>query len=148
MPGIIACASCRRRNRVPAVSSGRPRCAACRAFLPWLAEADDSTFDAAVDAAVPVVVDLWAPWCGPCRAVAPVVEALARDRAGRIKVVKVDVDRSPKVAARFSVHSIPTLLLFEGGRLTDRRAGALSSLALREWLDAHLPTGEGSAGGL
>jgi thioredoxin 2 len=110
-----------------------------RAHLPWLVEADDSTFDAAVNAAVPVVVDLWASWCAPCRAVAPVVERLAKDRAGRIKVVKVDVDQSPQVAARFAVHSVPTLLLLEGGRLTDRRAGALSSLALGEWLDVHIP---------
>ena len=139
MPAVVACASCQRRNRVPAVSSGKPRCAVCGAFLPWLVEADDATFEAAVNAAVPVVVDLWAPWCAPCRMVAPVLERLARDRAGGIKVVKVDVDRSPHVAARYSVQSIPTLLLFERGRLTDRRAGALSALALGEWLDLHLP---------
>lgn len=139
MADIVACPSCGRRNRLPAVSAGRPRCAACRSFLPWLVDADDATFDAAVDASVPVVVDLWAPWCAPCRMVTPVLEGLARDRAGGIKVVKVDVDRSPRVAARYAVHSIPTLMLFERGRLTDRRAGALSALALGEWLDAHLP---------
>lgn len=126
---------------MPVVSSGKPRCGVCRSFLPWLVDADDATFDAAVNAPVPVVVDMWATWCAPCRMVAPVLEALARDRAGRIKVVKVDVDRSPQVAARYSVQSIPTLLLFERGRLTDRRAGALSALALGEWLDQHLPGG-------
>lgn len=126
---------------MPAASSGKPRCAVCGADLPWLVDADDASFDAAVRASVPVVVDLWAPWCAPCRVMAPVLEALARDRAGRIKVVKVDVDRSPAVAARYSAHSIPTLLLFQGGRLADRRAGALSAPALRDWLDTTLRAG-------
>lgn len=138
MADIVPCPSCKRKNRVPAASSGKPRCAVCRADLPWLVDADDDSFDAAVRGSVPVVVDLWAPWCAPCRMVAPVLEALARDRAGRIKVVKVDVDRSPAVAARYSAHSIPTLLLFQDGRLADRRAGALSAPALRDWLDATL----------
>lgn len=138
MADIVPCPSCKRKNRVPAAASGKPRCAVCRGDLPWLVDADDDSFDAAVRAPVPVVVDLWAPWCAPCRMVAPVLEALARDRAGRIKVVKVDVDRSPAVAARYSAHSIPTLLLFRDGRLADRRAGALSAPALRDWLDAAL----------
>jgi thioredoxin 2 len=141
MAEVVPCPSCQRKNRVPATSTGKPRCAVCRADLPWLVDADDDSFDSAVSASVPVVVDLWAPWCAPCRMVAPVLEALARDRAGRIKVVKVDVDRSPAVAARYSAHSIPTLLLFDRGRLADRRAGALSAVALRDWLDANLPAG-------
>ena len=138
---VVPCRACGRKNRVPAAATGKPRCAVCRADLPWLVDADEASFDSAVTATVPVVVDLWAQWCAPCHMVAPLLEALARDHAGRIKVVKVDVDRSPAVAARYSAHSIPTLLLFEGGRLVDRRAGALSAVAMREWLDAHLRAG-------
>jgi thioredoxin 2 len=95
-----------------------------------------ATFDAAIDATLPVLVDLWAPWCGPCRSVAPVVEQLARDRAGRLKVVKVNVDEAPQVGARYQVQSIPTLLLLDGGRLIGRQVGALPAAALTRWLDA------------
>lgn len=139
MNDITACPSCDKQNRVPAAATGRPSCGACRAPLPWIVDATDASFDEAVATSVPVLVDLWAPWCGPCRMVTPILEDLARERAGELKVVKVNVDDSPGVAARYQVQGIPTLLLFNGGELTARQTGALPAPALTNWLDAHTP---------
>ena len=139
MAVITACPSCGKQNRVPAAATGRPICAVCGASLPWIVDATEQAFDDAVDTTVPVLVDLWAPWCGPCRMVTPILEQLAVERAGRLKIVKVNVDESPQVAARYRVQGIPTLLLLNRGQLTDRQTGALPAHALAQWLDAHLP---------
>jgi len=110
---VVTCEVCGRRNRVPAArASGTPRCGQCAAPLPWTAEADDHTFaEVAEGSEVPVLVDLWAPWCGPCRMVSPALEQLAREMAGQLKLVKVNVDEAPDTARRFDVQGIPTLLL-------------------------------------
>jgi thioredoxin 2 len=114
----------------------------CKAALPWIVEATADNLDAALHAKVPVVVDLWAPWCGPCRMVAPILEQAARDRAGRLKVVKVNVDELPQVSARHGVRSIPTLLLLDGGREVARQVGALPASAFEQWLASHIaPSG-------
>lgn len=134
---IVTCVSCSARNRVPAAATGLPRCAKCKADLPWLVEGTDADFDAVVATKVPVVVDLWAPWCGPCRMVAPVLEKLAVSRAGRLKVVKVNVDHNPALQARFEAMSIPTLLLMRGGREVSRQVGALPPAQLERWVDQH-----------
>lgn len=137
---VVACPACGRRNRVPAAGSGRARCASCAADLPWLVEATDADFAEVVEQSrLPVLVDVWAPWCGPCRMVAPVVEQLSREMAGRLKVVKVNADEAPGVGARFDVRSIPTLLLFAGGRERSRVMGAQPADALRRWLETALP---------
>lgn len=136
---VVGCPSCGARNRVPLATRGRARCAKCHADLPWLVDADDATFDDAVGAAtLPVLVDVWAAWCGPCRQVAPVVEQLSRDFAGRLKVVKVDADRSPEVSRRHRVTGIPTLLLYADGGEVDRRVGALPAAQLRAWVEEAL----------
>ena len=146
---IVVCPTCGRTNRVPAAASGVPRCGNCHNPLPWLAEAGDDTFGETVEQAqLPVLVDLWAPWCGPCRAVSPALENLARERAGRIKLVKVNVDESPAIAGRFGVQAIPTLLVVHEGTVVARQTGAAPEAALRQWLDHALdsqgqPTGEG-----
>ena len=85
-----------------------------------------------------VLVDFWAAWCPPCRRLAPTVEALAADYKGRLSVAKVDVDGSPDLAQSYGVQSIPTLILFQGGREVDRRLGALAKDELRQFVDAHL----------
>jgi thioredoxin 2 len=85
-----------------------------------------------------VLVDLWAPWCAPCRQVAPVLEQIARRYAGRVKVVKLNVDEAQRTSARLGVQSIPTLLLVRGGREADRVVGALPGLQLERWLAPHL----------
>ena len=134
MAEIVACPSCGKRNRVPVAASGTPRCAVCHAALPWLVEAGDGDFDAAVSAPVPVLVDLWAPWCGPCRLVAPGVERAATELAGTLKAVKVDVDRAPGVSGRFGVRSIPMLLVLRDGRPIATQVGALSEDRLLAWV--------------
>jgi thioredoxin 2 len=138
---VVVCPNCGRKNRVPAAANGRPRCGHCHKPLPWLAEADDDSFAARVEQAeLPVLVDLWAPWCGPCRAVSPALENLARDRAGRIKLVKVNVDESPAIAAQFGVQGIPMLLVLDKGTVVARQTGAAPEPALRQWLDQALDT--------
>lgn len=135
---IVTCPSCGTRNRVPATASGTPRCPHCKADLPWVANAGDDDFAEVADSAkVPVLVDLWAPWCGPCRQVSPLLEKLATERAGRLKLVKVNVDENPQTQAQFGVQSIPTLLLFKGGKLVSKQTGARPLPALRQWVDAH-----------
>lgn len=137
MGDVVACPSCTRRNRVPVAASGTPACGSCHAPLPWVVDATDGDFDQAIAAPVPVVVDLWASWCGPCRLVTPVLEDLARERAGQVKVVKVDVDACPAIATRYQVQGIPTLLLIDHGQLAGRQTGALGAHALAQWLDEH-----------
>lgn len=135
---VIPCPSCGTRNRIPAASTGTPRCASCHVPLPWLVPADDESFDDAVAARVPVLVDLWAPWCGPCRTIAPQLEQAARDHAGHLKVVKVNVDNSPGLSRRFGVQGIPTMLMMKGGREVSRQVGALPKAQLRAWIATQL----------
>jgi thioredoxin 2 len=118
---------------------GSPRCGACSSPLPWLVEARDADFDAAIrESQLPVLVDVWAPWCGPCRTVTPIVEQIARERAGALKVVKLNADQAPRSAGRLGVQGIPTLALFVDGRERGRVVGAQPPNTLREWLDRQL----------
>jgi thioredoxin 2 len=131
---VVACPNSAKKKPVPAAAGGFPRCGACHEALPWVTSAEDDHFDrVAVESPLPVLVDLWAPWCGPCRAVAPGVEQAARQLAGRLKVVKVNVDRAPGVSARFGAQSIPLLLVLHHGRVVDRQVGALPADALVRW---------------
>lgn len=133
---VVACPHCGRKNRVPAAAAGKPRCAQCRQWLPWIVDAGDDSFaDVAERSSVPVLVDLWATWCGPCRTVSPALEQLARERAGALKLVKVDVDAAPAVSQRFAVRAVPTLLLLRDGRVLARQSGAAPLPALRTWVD-------------
>jgi thioredoxin 2 len=135
-PSVVVCPNCGKRNRVPAAANGVPRCGNCHEPLPWITEAGDDDFAEVVEAAsIPVLVDLWAPWCGPCQWVSPALEELARSHAGRIKLVKVNVDTAPGIAERFAVRGIPTLLVLNKGQVLDRQTGAAPEPALRAWLD-------------
>jgi thioredoxin 2 len=136
---LVKCEHCGRTNRVPAAASGTPRCGNCHQPLPWIADAGDGTFAEVAEAAtIPVVVDLWAPWCAPCRMVSPALERLARDLAGRIKLVKVNLDEAPRLARRFNVRAVPTLLLLRKGEMAAQQAGALLPPALRTWVEQAL----------
>ena len=138
---VMTCASCGTRNRVANDTTGRPRCSRCHADLPWLIEVGGDEFDRIVaHSTLPLIVDLWAPWCGPCRAVAPLLEQLAVERAGSLRVLKVNVDEAPAVSAHLGVQGIPTMVLFAGGAEISRQVGALPGDGIRRWIDAALST--------
>ena len=129
-PQLIRCPTCGATNRVPPekLKLGlQPVCGRCKTPLLGASmpvTVTDATFSTEVERApVPVLLDLWAPWCGPCRMVAPVLEELAKEMAGRVRVAKLNVDENPATAARFQVRSIPTLLVLKGGREMDRIVG-------------------------
>jgi thioredoxin 1 len=103
------------------------------------AQVTDSSFDQEVlQSEVPVLVDFWAPWCGPCRMVAPVVDEIAEQYEGKVKVVKLNTDENPGVASRFGIRSIPTLMIFKGGQRVDMVVGAVPKTTLSNTLDKHL----------
>ncbi|GAA4023120.1 thioredoxin TrxC [Allokutzneria multivorans] len=148
--GTVVCDHCGRENRVPAAAEGTPTCGHCHEPLPWIADAGENDFaDVAERATMPVLVDFWATWCGPCRQVSPALAQLAGERAGKVKLVKVDVDKAPRLSERFDVKAVPTLIVLRGGEVVARQAGAAPVPALRVWLDQVLArsqtpsTGEG-----
>jgi thioredoxin 2 len=144
---VIRCPHCGKNNRVPAAATGIPRCGNCHQPLPWIADATDDDFTEIVDkSTIPALVDLWAPWCGPCRMVSPALEQLAAEYAGRVKLVKVNVDDTPRLSQRFSVQAVPTLLVMRGGQVVARQAGAAPAAALRTWLDQSLATTSSASG--
>lgn len=137
-PRVTICPACGTRNRVPVSSKGRPQCASCHEALPWLVDAGDDNLNAALATNQLVLIDLWAPWCGPCRMVAPVLERLSVRYSGRVKVVKVNVDENPHTAARYDARSIPTLAMVRNGKMVARIVGAQPEPALASRIDALL----------
>ena len=132
--GLIRCGHCGQANRVPAAAAGTPRCGKCRQPLPWIADADDATFGEVAEAArIPVIVDLWAPWCGPCRMMAPQFEQAAALLKGRAVLAKVNSDDNPQASVRHRIRSIPTLLMFRGGQEAKRQSGVMPAQELVRW---------------
>ena len=139
---LIRCPPCGATNRVPvaALNAGkRPVCGRCKTPLPAASgpvTVTDANFAREVEAApTPVLLDMWAAWCGPCRMLAPIVDELAGELAGRVKVGKLNVDENPSTAGRFGVRSIPTLLVLKGGREVDRIVGVVPKAEIARRLE-------------
>jgi len=145
MPDVqmIRCPACGATNRVPQqkIAKGlQPKCGRCKTLLSDQGgeplRVTDETFASDVERSpLPVLLDAWAPWCGPCRMVGPVIEELATEMSGRIRVGKLNVDENPATASRFNLRSIPTLLLFKNGREVDRMVGARPKSEISRWLE-------------
>ncbi|MFH2092266.1 MAG: thioredoxin TrxC [Pseudomonadota bacterium] len=129
---ILVCSGCRAKNRVPLTRiDDHPKCGKCQSGLevqvlsrPVIVT--DVTFDREVlSSSLPVLVDCWAPWCGPCRAIGPVMDELAVTFRGRVKIAKLNLDENPMIGSRYVISSVPTLLLVKNGKIIDKLIGAL-----------------------
>jgi len=135
---MFRCSSCGALNKLRSGSSGTAVCGRCKATLDLSGAAQEVSAESlasVVDSAsVPVLVDFWAPWCGPCRVASPIVEAFAREAKGQLITLKVNTDENPAAASAYGIQGIPTFILFKNGKPIARRSGALGKDALASWV--------------
>lgn len=143
---IVACRKCGTKNRVPRSRvNDNASCGKCHARLELdgfdhpVAATDATFIKEVMESGTPVLVDFWAPWCGPCRSMEPVLETLSRKYAGKLKVVKMNVDENPSTASRYGIRSIPSMFLFMGGRVATTLHGALPLQELERQIERFLP---------
>ena len=147
---LVTCPKCGQRNRLKYDKLGQAgRCGKCGTQLHAPAEpievANDLAFDALTSrSALPVLVDFWAPWCGPCKMVAPELDKVAREGAGKLAVAKVNTEQAQSLARRFRINSIPTMALFRNGLEVTRQVGAMAAPAIRKFLEPYLANGKTS----
>ena len=137
---IRVCSKCGAKNRIPSRHlADTGRCGSCKAPLPPVDEPIDVDPDAFADivknATVPILVDFWAPWCGPCKMAAPEIRELAREMAGRALVLKANTEEYPELGARFRVQAIPTFIVLRDGQPVFQRSGVAPRSEMRRWLD-------------
>lgn len=138
---IIPCPHCDTQNRLPAERRGQGKCGTCHKplFTGLPLALSESRFDRHATAGdLPLLVDFWAPWCGPCRAMAPGFEAAAREFEPRVRLAKVNTDEEQALGARYRIQAIPTLILFRHGREVARQSGAMQNSALRQWISRQI----------
>ena len=138
----VVCPHCHTVNRLPAEKlSASPRCGSCHEpmFTGEPLALDDKTFDRHITRNdIPLLVDFWAEWCGPCKMMAPAFKQAAVSLEPRVRLAKVDTEAAPGVAGRYNIRSIPTLIMFRGGREAARQAGAMSAADIVRWAQANL----------
>jgi len=136
---VVKCVKCGTKNRLKPAPDGKiPACGNCGESLPWLVHATDSSFDKEINVPILALVDFWAPWCGPCRTIAPALEEMSKELVGQLKIVKLNIDENPNIASRYRVMSIPTLKLFKNGKELDTFVGAMPKGAMMQRLRPHL----------
>jgi thioredoxin 2 len=142
----VACEHCRGANLVPVAAECGPRCGYCHKPLPWIVDAGDADFtEIAKKPSMPVLVHIWAEWSGPCRQVNPILVRLARERAGMVKLVRVNIDNAPRLSQRYVVQAVPTRIVLRGGEVVARQTGAAPSTVIREWLDQAISSSQVSS---
>ncbi|WP_202889332.1 thioredoxin family protein [Actinopolymorpha rutila] len=118
------------------MAESAPHCGSCNSALPWVVDTSDDTYTGIVERSqVPVLIYMCAPWCPPCRRMTPILEQIAKDLAGRVKLVEVEVDEAPKIIERLAIRSVPTLIVMKGGKALATHVGAAPAVIVRSWAE-------------